>query len=104
MERYGRADTPEGEPFLVTDISFFNGNPDDADAWEREARAKEYKLEIQYGDGTWETREEPFGEVYPYQLFETYQREDAAGERQDTLRNRHEWMNADLTSRYGHSN
>ena len=68
-------------PVPVTDISFFNGNPDDADAWEYEARAKEYRLEIQYSDGLWETRENPFGEMCPYHLFETYQREEAAGDR-----------------------
>lgn len=70
------------QPVPVTDISFFNGNPNDVDAWAREARADEYKLEIQRGDGTWETREGPIGEVYPYHLFETYKREEAAGDRQ----------------------
>ena len=92
-------------PVPVTDISFFNGNPNDADAWEREARADGYKLEIQWGDGTWETREGGFGEVYPYHLFETYKREEAAGDRlflclTDVMRqegnrlvpvNEHEW-------------
>ena len=70
------------QPVPVTDISFFNGNPNDVDAWAREARAADYKLEIQRGDGTWETREGPIGEVYPYHLFETYKREEAAGDRQ----------------------
>ena len=70
------------KPVPVTDVSFFNGNPNDADAWEREARADGYKLEIQRADGAWETRDEPFGDVYPYHLFETYQRKKAAGDRQ----------------------
>ena len=92
-------------PVPVTDISFFNGNPDDADAWQREARADSYKLEIQWADGVWETREGPIGEVYPFHLFETYKREDAAGDRlflclTDVMRlegnrlvpvNEHEW-------------
>jgi hypothetical protein len=72
------------KPVPVTDISFFNGNPNDADAWEREARAKEYKLEIQRGDGAWESRDEQQLGVYLdfYYLFETYKREEAAGDRQ----------------------
>ena len=72
------------KPVPVTDISFFNGNPNDADAWEREARAKEYKLEIQRGDGAWESRDEQQLGVYLdfYHLFETYKREEAAGDRQ----------------------
>ena len=71
------------EPVPVTDISFFNGNPHDADAWAREARVEGYKLEIQRGDGSWETSEEPrwSGSLNFYHLFETYQREETAGDR-----------------------
>ena len=70
------------KPVPVTDISFFNGNPDDADAWAREARADGYKLEIQRADGVWETWDGLWMEVYPYHLFQTYKREEAAGDRQ----------------------
>ena len=71
------------KPVPVTDISFFNGNPNDADAWAREARADEYKLEIQRADGVWETRDEQQLGVYLdfYYLFQTYKREEAAGDR-----------------------
>lgn len=43
-------------PHAVTDISFFNGNPMDADAWQREARAVEVKVEILRADGSRESR------------------------------------------------
>ena len=43
-------------PVAVTDISFFNGNPKDADAWQREARAAEIQVEILRADGYRESR------------------------------------------------
>ena len=44
------------KPIAVTDISFFNGNPLDADAWKREARAEELQVEIVRADGHREFR------------------------------------------------
>ena len=71
------------EPVAVTDISFFNGNPNDAEAWKQEARVASYKLEIQRGDGTWETRDEQRldASLFAYTLFESFKREEAAGDR-----------------------
>lgn len=43
-------------PVAVTDISFFNGNSKDADAWQREARAAEVQVEILRADGYRESR------------------------------------------------
>ena len=75
-------------PLEVTDISFFNGNPKDAEARQREARAEEVNVEILRADGHRESR--PFWkttadladdfyelEYYPY----TPYKKDASGRR-----------------------
>ena len=75
------------KPIAVTDISFFNGNPLDAEAWQREARAEELQVEILRADGHRESR--PFWrptallteEFYHLAYYKDTYKKDASGRR-----------------------